>query len=108
MDIHEDILSWIINFDLGNYTVDLKPELQDYLHFPPLSCSNIIVDTMTESSRCYDKNGYLIYEGQVVDKKREGQGIEYAKDGKGIKYEGFFENDRPVLKNRQIYNENNK
>ena len=63
---------------------------------------------MTESSRCYNKNGYLIYEGQVVDSKREGQGIEYAKDGKGIKYEGFFENDIPVLKNRQIYNENSK
>jgi len=63
---------------------------------------------MTNSSRCYDKNGYLIYEGFVINSKREGQGIEYAKNGKGIKYEGFFENDRPVLRNRQIVNEQNK
>jgi hypothetical protein len=78
MDPSKSIIDWILGFDLNNYSIDLKPTLQPYLYFPPLTPERIIQDRMTNSNRCYDKNGYLVYEGFVRDNQREGQGVEYA------------------------------
>ena len=55
--------------------------------------------------REYDENGYLIFEGEYLNGKRNGKGIEYFnnKFGNKLIFEGEYLNDERNGKGKEYY-----
>lgn len=108
MEPYSNLLEWMLNFKQSDFNVNLTSLFTNY-RFKPLIVSKIsLPDRFTGKCRCFDEEGFLVYEGFVKNNKREGQGVEYSKKGTMVTHDGFFEKDKPVIKNRQIYNEDGK
>jgi hypothetical protein len=104
MDPSSSTLQWIINFDLANYKVDLSEIFALYISKQLIPSKITTPDPFSGMSRCFDTDGYLIYEGYVKNNKRSGHGLEYSKQGTMLTYDGFFVNDKPTTRQRKIYN----
>lgn len=106
MEQSHTLLQWIINFDLSNFEVSLEDFFELYKSKPQIVHKISKPDKFSGMCRCFDNDGYLIYEGYINSlNKREGHGIEYSKKGTMITYDGFWKNDKPVSRNRKIYNQ---
>ena len=58
-----------------------------------------------EKAKLFYNNKQLMYNGSMVEGKKEGNGIFYYPNGQ-IMFDGVWDNDEPSGLNKKIYNEN--